>query len=61
MNIGDMKCCGNCLHRYSISMGDYSREDCDLATSEDTDSSEVCTNWKFDKLNYRKRFAIVQI
>lgn len=46
MNVNDLKCCGNCLHRISLDMGDYVEERCERR--HQTSSYEYCDSWEYD-------------
>lgn len=53
MNENDLKCCGNCLHRNHVNMGDYFEEFC--GERHTTGSYEYCDEWAFDGLHRELR------
>ena len=50
----NLRCCGNCMSRSSIDMGNYCEEAC---TQNDSNlaSAEVCECWIFDGLTASER------
>jgi len=52
VEMNDLLCCGNCLHRNVLDCGDYSQEICKILL-EPTGSSEFCDKHEYDGL-YRE-------
>jgi len=50
LNINDLKCCGNCVFRCSIDMGNAVEENCIKNRENITSSSEYCDDWMYDDL-----------
>ena len=46
--IDDLKCCGNCLHRSTLDMGNYSDETCNK--DHNTSSWQYCKLWEYDNI-----------
>ena len=46
VEVENLKCCGNCLHRSTIDMGSYSDETCDK--DNNLSSWQYCEKWEFD-------------
>ncbi|GEM_PF-6084235 len=53
MNENDLKCCGNCLYRNGVDMGDCFEENCEQR--HHTSSFEYCDEWAFDGLHRELR------
>jgi len=53
MQPNDLKCCGNCIYRYSVDMGDNYEERC--IKGRNKESHKMCTEWNFDGLYYIDR------
>jgi hypothetical protein len=53
MNEKDLKCCGNCLRRITLDMGDYVEERCEKR--HQTGSYEYCDSWEYDGLHRELR------
>lgn len=53
MEIDDLKCCGNCIYRISMDMGDYFRSGC--SHGKITQSFERCDKWEFDEHDKDRR------
>jgi len=52
--LNDLKCCGNCIHRATLDMGDYTEERCERR-HQGLSSYQCCDKWSYDGLMQESR------
>lgn len=53
--IEDLKCCGNCIHRFHLENKFHVQEWCNKHEGNVKNSCETCLDHEFDGLDYRTR------